>query len=238
MPSYEGIRLLELKRLAAQREISLAPWATLDDFKAQLEQADDEHNAFHRFLDLPPELRERVYTQFFNSYIDDDNPKCQPPISYASRTVRQEALPVFYGCCWFSIRASCGISRELKPITDGQRIADVLSPNSAAFMKSISALELGRIRSLRLNVLGCEIHLKLDARDQKDPITIRTPYIVDLGSSSNSTQRERKEQMLSDLRTIALGVAAREGPLKLREGDLERLYETVRIAFVALYPDR
>ena len=110
MPSYEGIRLLELKRLAAQREISLAPWATLDDFKAQLEQADDEHNAFHRFLDLPPELRERVYTQFFNSYFDDDNPKCQPPISYASRTVRQEALPVFYGCCWLSIRASCGIS--------------------------------------------------------------------------------------------------------------------------------
>lgn len=44
--------------------------------------------------------------------------------------------------------------------------------------------------------------------------------------------------MSSDLRAIALDVAAREGPLKLREEDLERMYEIVRIAFVQLYPQR
>jgi hypothetical protein len=96
-PSYEGIPLSELKRYAAQRGLTPNPPATLASLKAQLEQADDENNPFHRFLDLPPELHKRIYTQYYNTNtFEDDNPKCQPPITYASRTVRREALPLFY----------------------------------------------------------------------------------------------------------------------------------------------
>ena len=103
-PSYEGIPLSELKRYAAQRDLTPNPPATIASMKAQLEQADDKNNSFHRFLDLPPELRESIYTQYLIPWNDadgDDNPKCQPPITYASRTVRREALPLFYECFFF-----------------------------------------------------------------------------------------------------------------------------------------
>lgn len=43
------------------------------DLKQELEKYDDEHNTFHRFPDLPPELRERIYTEYFNTYNEDDN---------------------------------------------------------------------------------------------------------------------------------------------------------------------
>ena len=237
--SYEGISRKELEHEIAQRRILLPDrWPTMETTKAQLEQYDDEHNTFHRFLDLPPELRERIYTEYFNTYNEDDNPKCQPPISCTSRIVPREALPLFYECCLFSIRAATGIRKELKPIGDGQNIIDVVSSRSAAFMKSISAHNLGRLRWLRLNFLGCEVQLKLYAENQKDPVVITTPYRIDLECDRDQAQNERRERMMSEVRAIALEVAAREGPLELREGDLERMYEIVRIALVDLYPER
>jgi hypothetical protein len=202
--------------------------------KTKLEQADDENDTF---LDLPPELRVRIYTQYFTSY-DDDNPKGQPPISYTSRTVRQEVLPLFYECSQFFLSAWAEYQKAFTPITNDQSIIDVLSPLSRKFMVNTSAANLARIRSLNLKFLDCEMRLRLDTNDQKDPIQITPPYIVDLATGNHSTPalRECKECMLSDLRSIAKEIAEREGPLKLRETDLARLYETVRIAFVAYYP--
>jgi hypothetical protein len=238
MRSYEGVSRKELEHIIAERRILIPElgWANMEDLKRKLEQYDDEHNTFHRFLDLPPELRERIYTLYFNNYDEDDSPKCQPPISCASRIVRREALPLFYECCLFSIRAATGIREDLKPINEGQNITDVLSSDSAAFMKSISAHNLGRLRWLRLNLLGCELQLMLYANDQKDPIHVSTPYKVDLECNGNKAKHERRERMFSEARAIALNVAGREGPLKLREGDLGKMYEIVQIAFVELYP--
>lgn len=238
MRSYEGITRKGLENTVTRRRILPPDAVTMVELKTELERYDDEHNTFHRFLDLPPELRERIYTQYLNDYNEDDNPKCQPPISYASRSVRREALTLFYECCLFSIRAATGIREDLKPISDGQNITDVLSSDSAAFMKSISAHNLGRLRWLRLNFLGCELRLMLYAKDQRDPIRISTPYKIDLECNGDQAKHERRERTLSEVRAVALEVAAREGPLKLREGDLERMYEIVRIAFEELYPER
>lgn len=238
MRSYEGVNRKELEHIVAQRRILLPdPYVTMDDLKFQLEKYDDEHNTFHRFLDLPPELRERIYTQYFNNHDEDDKPRCRPPISFASRIVRREALPLFYECCLFSIRAATGIREDLKPIAEGENITDVLSSDSAAFMKSISAQNLGRLRWLRLNFLCCEMQLMLYVKDQKDPIHISAPYKVDLECNGDKAKHERRERMFSEVRAIALEIAAREGPLKLREGDLEKMYEIVRIALVELYPE-
>jgi hypothetical protein len=76
----------------------------------------------------------------------------------------------------------------------------------------------------------------LYAKDQKDPIHISTPYNVDLECDRDKAKHECRERVSSEVRAIALDVAAREGPLKLREGDLEKIYEIVRVAFVELYP--
>jgi hypothetical protein len=240
--SYEGLPLCELQLYAAQRGLPppLGEKATVKILKAQLEQADD-NNTFERFSDLPPELRQMIYTHYFKSCNESHSRLCdkyQPPLTLASRNVRREALPLFYECSQFGLNAYAINESAFKPITNDQRLTDVLSPFSAALMKGMSAVNLAYIRSLHINFLDCEMHLKLDTCDQKDPITIGTPYRVNLKTDSRSDPalRERKECTLSDLRTIAKEIAAREGPLKLRESDLERLYETVRIAFVAFYP--
>ena len=238
MRSYEGFTRKELEHEFARRGIPLLnPCVTTGDLKTELEQYDDEHNNFHRFLDLPPELRERIYIQYLITY-DDPNSKRQPPISYASSIVRREVLPLFYECCRFELHTGHVYIPFDKPITDQRRIADVLFSRSAAFMKSLSAPNLGYIRYLHLNFCDCGIDLNLDARKQKDPISIETPYVVHLECNRDQAKHDRREKMSSDLRAIALDVAAREGPLKLREEDLERMYEIVRIAFVQLYPQR
>ena len=108
--------------------------------------------------------------------------------------------------------------KELKPIAEGQKITDVVSSRSAAFIKSIFAHNLGRLRWLRLNFLGCELRLMLYPDDHKDPVVIETPYRVDLECDRDQAKHERRERMVSEVRVIALDVAAREGPLKLRGG--------------------
>lgn len=78
----------------------------------------------------------------------------------------------------------------------------------------------------------------LYAENQKDPVVITTPYNVDLKCDRGHAQHERRERMVSEVRAIALDITIREGPLKLREGDLKRMYEIVRIALVDLCPER
>ena len=76
MRSYEGISRKELEHEVAQRRILLSDrWPTMESIEAQHEQYDDEHNTFHRFLDLPLELRKRIYTEYFDTYNEGGNPK-------------------------------------------------------------------------------------------------------------------------------------------------------------------
>jgi hypothetical protein len=41
-------------------------------------------------------------------------------------------------------------------------------------------------------------------------------------------QRERQERLSAELRTIAMVIVTREGPLKLQRNDLKQLYDTAR----------
>ncbi|CAK3867555.1 Hypothetical predicted protein [Lecanosticta acicola] len=72
-----------------------------------LERA-DEHPQFHKFMDLPAELRNRVYEYHFSDMRTAYAP-AQPPISRASRVLRQESLSMFYSICIFNI--SFNVSR-------------------------------------------------------------------------------------------------------------------------------
>lgn len=61
---------------------------------ASLDRA-DESREFHGFLELPPELRQRIYVYAF-SYPDNAHYRQQPAISRTSHQIRKESLPVFY----------------------------------------------------------------------------------------------------------------------------------------------
>ena len=69
--SYEGLDACELKLFITQRELMpiANPDSSLPELRAHLEQADDDAT-FERFSDLPPELRQQIFKQYFDSFDD------------------------------------------------------------------------------------------------------------------------------------------------------------------------
>lgn len=68
-----------------------------------LEEA-DQNPEFERFMDLPPELRARIYEYYFLSLKEPLLAPTQPPLTLTNRMIRQESLPLFYATCSFELR--------------------------------------------------------------------------------------------------------------------------------------
>jgi hypothetical protein len=224
LPSYEGIPLRDLKRYAAQR--ALPPMdkkvTTLGAAKARLEQADDEAT-FDRFSDLPPELRQMIYTFYYTSSyrFGVSNHKSQPPITRASHETRRESLPLFYEHCGFSVLTATQI------VWLPQHCNVALDTRSKDWFKATADENFGRIKSISLHLTHKSSSFKLSLKNREDPISVSWGVLLH-NQHLDPTVQERKDRLLSELRTMAMGIAAREGPLKLRKSDLQEVYETIR----------
>jgi hypothetical protein len=143
--SYERFTARELNSFLVQRGLSLTATAKskIATFKAQLEQA-DEDATFDRFSDLPAELCQQIFKQYFDSFDDSgegmSGPGGQPPITLVSRQTRLEALPLYYSRCHFRLYTG-GHGRYL--------------PDSA-FVSATPAHHFARIRFLNLSGFCCQ----------------------------------------------------------------------------------
>ena len=95
--SYEAYKIAELREFCSQRNVQLARNAKKAEVVSVLE-AEDENATFDRFLDLPAELRNYVYSLHFET-LEIDCPSIPPPITYVSRQLRQESLALFFSTC-------------------------------------------------------------------------------------------------------------------------------------------
>jgi hypothetical protein len=98
--SYEKYSADELRGFCMARKISLpSKRMTVPRLALMLENADDDVDAtFPRFMELPAELRNRVYELHFRDYDEISTEYDQPPITEAS----PESLPLFYKCVTFT----------------------------------------------------------------------------------------------------------------------------------------
>lgn len=98
--SYEKYSADELRGFCLARKISLpSKRMTVPRLALMLEDADDDvEAAFPRFMELPAELRNRIYEQHFCDYDEIDTEHEQPPIT----EVFAESVPVFYKCVTFT----------------------------------------------------------------------------------------------------------------------------------------
>jgi hypothetical protein len=96
--SYEGLSVSELQSLCKAKGLS-SKAKTASRLARALEKADD--NAMFRFLDLPAEIRNMIYELYFLELPNLSGSHIQPPLTLASRLLRTEALPLFYGCATF-----------------------------------------------------------------------------------------------------------------------------------------
>ena len=102
--SYEKYTPKELKEFAVQRHLDIPTDTKKDVLVSTLEQA-DEDATFDRIFDLPPELRNHIYTLHFEQFSVCNRP-ITPPITQASRQLRQESLLLFYRTCITEISLS------------------------------------------------------------------------------------------------------------------------------------
>ena len=222
MLSYEGLSLHELQDLAAQRAVPTGTETTLHSREALmelLEKADNEAT-FERFSELPAELRQMVFSHYFNSLVvRETSYKHQPPITLVSRTLREESLPLFYERCNFTIRAH----------SDTRTIPFKIAPDdhAAQFIQSTACEDFACIRSLTLEFRNPQAHIQLDFNNKDNPVVSAHIYCHARIQSRKAT-RSRDERLLSEVRALAMSIVAREGPLKLRTSDIEEMCEMVR----------
>lgn len=122
--SYIGQPIRELKMYLTRRGLPGVDQGNKAALREQLEQADEDVN--FRLCDLPPELRSIIFSYYFDSVVEFNNArlKDQPPISSASRKLRQETLPLFFErfafafeCSQYVDRLVTGIERFLSRTT-------------------------------------------------------------------------------------------------------------------------
>lgn len=169
--SYEGVPACELQTFIIQR--ALAPAVdikpTIANLKKLLELADDGA-IFHRFSDLPPELRGKIYCHYFDSLHDEHSsplalarPICgQPPITYACRQTRQEALPLFYSRCRFVLPTDSCKDNSIR-----------LRRDALDLLHNTSADNVARIRFLAMHIdiseslfCDCSVAITININDE------------------------------------------------------------------------
>ncbi|KAM0703575.1 hypothetical protein Q7P35_009514 [Cladosporium inversicolor] len=228
--SYERLPSRDLKLFISQRGLPVTPnqKTTVAALRAQLEQADDDAT-FDRFSDLPPELRQLICTHYFKSLDHpvpsgrDNDLRCQPPITFASHDTRRESLPAFYESCVFVVRT------EWYPKYPLRGFYGALSLNTSAFLKGTFTPNFARIKLLDLDLRDLSINLALDSNNKRVPIRFECYlYPRPFQRGLVPAHDELHDLLLSALRTIAVGIATREGPLKLRQSDLKQLYDVAR----------
>lgn len=112
MMSYEKRNKTDLKLFCQARGIKLpfAKGLKKAALISLLEGEDEEGTTFRYFLDLPPELRLRIYEHYFSAF-ENGLVNLQwlgiilqpPPISQVCRLLRQETLPLFEKLYCFTI---------------------------------------------------------------------------------------------------------------------------------------
>jgi hypothetical protein len=120
-PSYNDCTREELSTFVLDRRLA-APG--LGDSKNSLIctlRKADAQPVFHRFFDLPPELRQQVYELHAAGFPETLTTPTQPPLSRVSAQLRLEMLPVFYSSRRFKLhyhRYQHEHRTHFKPVTD------------------------------------------------------------------------------------------------------------------------
>ncbi|KAI7514891.1 hypothetical protein KC347_g141 [Hortaea werneckii] len=112
--SYHNCSSDELRRLiqARKMETSLLGLKLSKSELVDILQSEDQRPKFHRFQELPPELRNRIYKYHFASFHQPICAPSQPPITKVSSLLRRETLQLFYHSCVFEVHLRLRMENE------------------------------------------------------------------------------------------------------------------------------
>lgn len=158
LPGYEKCKTAELRLFALQRRLTTIvdiPNANRQDLAKALRLA-DQTPQFHRFLELPPELRTAIYTFYCAGFADEPlTLPTYPPLARVNRQLREEVLPVFYSECTFAVGLTTGIHSDLQLASAAGAVGGIphvlrMQRETTLFLKSLSAEHLGHIQRFEI----------------------------------------------------------------------------------------
>jgi len=226
--SYEGLGARELISFVIQRKLSLQanPKPSLAILKTQLEQA-DEAATFDRFSDLPPELRQQIFMQYFDSFDesqgDEEEPGGQPPITLVSRQTRLEALPIYYSrfnftfCAAWCYHESTFINKPFIRNTDDDNFARIWFLKLFGFLYHDGATDL-------------EMSISISLDDGECPTKISNIVCYSGRERMQAVVNRVEGLLMLEPHTLIRSIVAREGWQKLQKDDMWTLLNTLRRA--------
>jgi hypothetical protein len=227
--SYEGLDARELKSFMTQRGLALTATTkpTIANLKARLERADD-HATFTRFSDFPPEIRQHIFRQYFDSFDGTRSQRHktpaggQPPITLVSRQVRLEALLLFYSRCHFTFHAGWFKSVSLM--------------STELFINNTPAYNFARIRFLAFsfycsrNQVDYVTRISVNLNDGECSTKVSGVMSDDDDKEKEATATKLNQLLMLEPYTFVRSVAARAECLKLQKNDMLELYDRLKSA--------
>lgn len=138
---YKNCSITELRAFCDARSLTVpSNSTTVSRLSRVLEIADDDAT-FPRFLDLPVELRVKIYELHFLDYAKMQTRHRQPPLTLVPQ-IRAEALPLFYGCVTFTW--------HLTPWSSPPNIGHHFHVSSRPLLK-MPAANLAQVRNFHLH---------------------------------------------------------------------------------------
>jgi hypothetical protein len=229
---YQICSMAELEKFVADRKIVITPGLSHKSRKRLLVDAlmaADDQLEFHRFLDLPPELRNRVYELSMIHYPTKFRGPSHPPLPRTCKLLRQEVLPIFYARSIFElefIRFDVYGENEFEPWTEDD--------STELFFGLTPPAYVGCIRQFIIEVTVFEALMDHDVlpagwRLVLDPATRSWEMGLQAGGRSDGLyfrsdfghafEKETRETM----NDILQAVMSRPGKVRLRMADLRDL---------------
>lgn len=194
------------------------------DLTARLEKADDERS-FVRFQELPAELRNRIYSfatkRPWSSVLYDSYE--QAAITRVSRSVRHDALPVFYQQTQFSLEVSrTNVDDETSTVD--QRLESVwhwiLSPEHVKLVTNITLWFTSDAPPAKINCIGIDVSLDVKSSTfNVSPSDGARLYNV----SEMKTRNEWRNAASMRIKSVLEDLARNPGFGNLRATDFTRL---------------
>ncbi|KAI7283271.1 hypothetical protein KC345_g3070 [Hortaea werneckii] len=212
----------ELRRLIQARKIEVSPLG-LKLPKSELVdilQSEDQRPKFHRFQELPPELRNRIYEYHFASFHQPICAPSQPPITKVSSLLRRETLQLFYHSCVFEIHLRLRRERWTWTKFCG-RLRLSLSNRELLFLRCTEAKNLGGIK--RLNIVASfprTTEVRLHSEQGKVASVVTTSFAPGTEATYQARILIRIRRANVEIRRFFDEVASRQGGRGLQFDDV------------------
>lgn len=147
---YENCLVRELKGFIQARGLKLPKGSRVkkEHLVAVLEQADEDPK-FHKFRDLPAELRNNIYGKYFDALPSLPLQPYQPPLTLVP-SLRAESLPFFWDNCTFTFDFHITTRRRRGFLFNEN--TTIISDITTAHVDRLYKRDFARIRRIKLRL--------------------------------------------------------------------------------------